>query len=136
VGFSWQAPLTAAQTVLSLADVSSGMSAIIFAQTIGGTIFVSVAQTVFANKLLSSLHAHVPGLDPLVVIGNGASGLRSAVGKVGERFVPDVLLAYNEAISDVFVVALVMSCLSILGAMAMEWRSVKEKEWQKGKKGV
>jgi len=123
-----QQPIIAAQTVLAPADISTGLAAIIFAQTMGGTIFVSVAQTAFANKLLSSLHTHVPGLDPEIVINNGASGLRNVVGKVGEQFVPGVLLAYNEAIASVFTVCVVMACLTVVGALGMEWKSVKGKK--------
>jgi hypothetical protein len=96
-----------------------------FAQTIGGAIFVSVGQTSFNNKLLSSLHDHVPNLDPEIVIGSGATGFRKAVDDIDPRSLPGVLLAYNEAITSLFIVAVVMACLTMVGSLGMEWRSVK-----------
>ncbi|KAH8591230.1 putative MFS toxin efflux pump [Bisporella sp. PMI_857] len=126
----YQQPMLAAQVVFnnSAADVSTGVSAIIFFQTLGGAILISVGQTVFSNRLLSTLRKRVPGLDPQVVVGNGAAGLRDAVAKVGERFVEGVLVAYDDAIARVFVVACVMAGISMVGALGMEWRSVKEKK--------
>src|SRR3954469_24574055 len=113
VGLGFQQAMLAAQTVLLQADVSTGLAVVIFAQTIGGTIFVSVGQTAFGNKLTSSLHTHVPDLDPAVVIAHGATGLRKAVGSINPDFIPGVLLAYNEAITTVFVVGVVVACLNM-----------------------
>jgi len=123
VGLGFQQPLLAAQTVLPPSSISTGLAAVIFSQTMGGAIFVSVAQTAFTNKLVSSLRTHVPTLDPAVVLGSGAAGLREVVGK---EWIGGVLLAYNEAVTRVFVVSLVMACLTVVGALGMEWRSVKE----------
>lgn len=86
---------------------------------------MSVAQTVFANKLLSSLRENVPGLDPEVVTANSAAGLRAAVEKVGPQFVPGVLSSYNDAVTGAIVVAVALSCLMMPGALATEWKSVK-----------
>ncbi|KAJ7158065.1 hypothetical protein C8R46DRAFT_908054, partial [Mycena filopes] len=45
-GFGMQQPVMAAQTVLSLKDIPTGTSLIIFAQTLGDALFVSVSQNV------------------------------------------------------------------------------------------
>ena len=36
------------------------------------------------------------------------------------------LVIYNEALRKVFVIGLVPSCLSVLGAVTLEWKSVKK----------
>lgn len=132
--------MPAAQTVLAPPDISTGLAAVIFAQTIGGAIFVSVGQTVFSNALISSLHAYVEDLDPEIVIGNGAMGLRHIVWGIDERFVTDVLIACDEAIKKVFVVGVVMTCAMMVGSLGMEWKSVQGKkvevEWIAGCIGV
>lgn len=120
--------MLAAQTVLKPTDISTGLAVVIFAQTVGGAIFVSVGQTSFNNKLLSSLHNHVPNLNPEIIIGSGAAGFRKPVDDVDPRSLPGVLLAYNEAITSVFIVAVVMACLTMMGSLGMEWRSVKGKK--------
>lgn len=37
------------------------------------------------------------------------------------------LIAYNEALRKVFQVGLIISCLAVLGAITLEWRSVLKK---------
>ncbi|MCJ1307148.1 hypothetical protein MMC25_000794 [Agyrium rufum] len=49
-GLAIQQAHSAAQTVLSNADVPTGAVVIIFAQILGGTLFISVADAVFTNR--------------------------------------------------------------------------------------
>lgn len=121
-----QQPMMAVQTVLDPVDIPVGIAAIIFAQGLGGAIFLSVGQSVFQNKLLSELLVQVPELDPEIVMSNGAWGLTSAIDKIGAQYVEGVLTAYNAAIVLCFVVGTVMAALSIIGALGMEWKSVKK----------
>ncbi|KAJ7197953.1 major facilitator superfamily domain-containing protein [Mycena pura] len=93
VGIGQQQPLLAAQTVLDQRDVPTGTSIMMFGTTIGGAIFISIGQNVFTNKLLAGLGAHVPDIDPAIVLSTGATSLKSAI---PANFVPGVLLAYNE----------------------------------------
>ncbi|KAJ7152947.1 major facilitator superfamily domain-containing protein [Mycena filopes] len=124
VGFGMQQPVMAAQTVLSLKDIPTGTSLIMFAQTLGGALFVSVGQNVFTNKLASGLASSVPGVNPAIVLSAGATSLRNAV---DPQYLPAVLQVYNHALITAFQVSIAMACLSLVGALAMEWRSVKGK---------
>ena len=45
--------------------------------------------------------------------------MRAVVVKVGNQFIPGFLTAYNEAVTTVFIVSVMMA------ALGMEWRSVK-----------
>ncbi|KAL8910440.1 MAG: hypothetical protein Q9171_004278, partial [Xanthocarpia ochracea] len=78
-GLGMNQPLMAAQTVLPLDDVSIGTALVIFAQTLGGAIFVSAAQNVFTNDLLANLQRLLPSIDPAVVLTAGATELREVV---------------------------------------------------------
>jgi hypothetical protein len=122
LGLGMQQPLMAVQTVLDLADVSTGTAVVIFAQTIGGSVFLLVAENKFSNKLLHYLQNGVPTLNPALVLGTGATELRA---NVPAQNLPGVLIAYNSAISNTFSIAVTMGSLSILGALCMEWKSVK-----------
>ncbi|KAJ7764906.1 major facilitator superfamily domain-containing protein [Mycena metata] len=122
VGFGMQQPIMAAQTVLSLEDIPTGTSLIMFAQTLGGALFVSVGQNVFTNKLASGLASNVPGVDPSIVLNAGATSLRDAV---DPQYLSAVISVYNEALVNVFYVSVAMACLSLAGSLAMEWRSIK-----------
>ncbi|KAJ7124552.1 major facilitator superfamily domain-containing protein [Mycena epipterygia] len=124
VGFGMQQPVIAAQTVLNLEDVPTGTSLILFMQTIGGALFISVAQNVFTNKLVSGLRDHVPGVNPAIVLSAGATSLQTAV---DSKFLPAVLSVYNQALVSAFYVSVALACLSIVGALSIEWKSVKGK---------
>ncbi|KAJ6603601.1 major facilitator superfamily transporter [Mycena vulgaris] len=128
VGLGMQQPMLAVQNVLVLQDVPIGTSIIKFSQTLGGALFISIAQNVFANKLVSGLVENVPGVSPKLVLSAGATSLKDAV---APEFLAGVLEAYNQALVAAFYVAIAMSCLSLVGAVAMEWRSIKGKDTEK-----
>lgn len=96
-----------------------------FAQTLGGALFISVAQNIFTNRLLTNLEQLVPNLDATIVISAGATDLKNVVDP-GD--LQAVLTAYNGAITQCFYVAVAMACLSFVGAIFMEWKSVKGKK--------
>lgn len=124
-GSGFQQPLIAAQTVLPLEDVPIGTSVVMFVQLLGGALIVSVAQNIFGNALVTNLHANVPGLNPAAVTRSGATNLLSVV---GPEFIDKVLIAYNAALTKTFQIPLVLACLSLFGAILMEWKSVKGKK--------
>ncbi|MCJ1243902.1 MFS sugar transporter [Trapelia coarctata] len=125
VGSGFQQPLIAAQTVLPLEDIPVGTSTVMFIQLLGGSLFVSVAQNVFSNALVTNLLTSVPGLNPAAVTQSGVTNLLSVV---GQGSIGKVLVAYNAAITKTFQIPLVLSCLTLFGALLMEWRSVKGKK--------
>ncbi|KUJ18026.1 MFS general substrate transporter [Mollisia scopiformis] len=124
-GMGIQQPMMAVQAVLNPIDIPVGITAIIFAQALGGAVFLSIGQSVFQNKLVIKLKEWVPGLDPEIVIANGAWGLRKKVESLGIQWVSGTLEAYNDAVVITFVVATAMAALSMIGALGMEWKSVK-----------
>ncbi|KAL2884286.1 hypothetical protein SGCOL_000227 [Colletotrichum sp. CLE4] len=126
-GMGMQMPLAAIQTVLKGADVSLGTSSLILAQTLAGSIFLSVAQSLFQSRLLIELAAQAPQVDAQVVIGHGASGIKDMVAeRYGGAAALDVLGAYNHALRACFLLCIVLSCLTGIGALGTEWRSVRE----------
>jgi hypothetical protein len=123
IGLGQQQAGLAAQTVLPTADVPVGISLKFFGQQLGGAVLVSVGQNVLSTKLVSGL-AGLPNLDPKVVVSLGATELRNYV---GADDLAEVLRVYNHALDDVFVVAMIIASLSILGAALTEWKSVRGK---------
>ncbi|KAJ6579575.1 major facilitator superfamily domain-containing protein [Mycena vulgaris] len=124
VGFGMQQPIMAAQTVLSLQDIPTGTSLIMFMQTLGGALFVSVGQNVFTNKLVSGLATQVPGVNPAIILSAGATSLRTSI---DAQYLPSVLSVYNQALVSAYYVSVAMACLSLVGSLAIEWKSVKGK---------
>lgn len=124
MGCTFQAPNLAAQTVLATKDVPVGTSLMFFSQLLGGAIFISVGSNVLSNELLKHLTG-IPGINPAQLLSQGATALTQGL---APSAVAPVLSAYNESLRIVLQVGLVMTCLTLLGALTLEWRSVKSKK--------
>jgi MFS family permease len=126
VGFGMQQTLIAVQTVLPIVDVPVGTAIIMFAQMLGGALFLSVGQNVFNNTLIKNLlAARIPNFNPGIVVSAGATELQSKLSAADK--VP-VLIAYNDALATTFYVSVACAAFSAIGALAMEWKSVKGKK--------
>jgi hypothetical protein len=133
IGMGMQQPMMAVQAVLPMDDVPIATSTVAFAQTLGAAVLIAVAQAVFQNRLIANLPVELTGSD-----GSSASDLLQAGAtdiytKVPPQLLPSVLIAFNNALTDVYIVSICMSALTIFGSLAMEWRSVKKKSQDSSK---
>ena len=124
LGIGMQQATLAAQAVLKRKDAPIGIALVMFCQQLGGAVFVSVGQSVFTNQLVKGLRG-VAGISPTVVVNTGATDLRQVVDPSNIR---GVVVAYNGALTKTFTVALAMACLSIIGALCIEWKNIKPKK--------
>jgi hypothetical protein len=95
-----------------------------FMQQLGGAIFVPVAQNIFASALVRKLSG-VAGLDTTAILNTGATEL--------ERIVPagelnTVVNAYSYASTRVFLLGAGLSACMMIGALGVEWKSIKKPE--------
>ncbi|KAL1595710.1 MFS sugar transporter [Paraconiothyrium brasiliense] len=125
VGFGMQQALVAVQTALPKNDVPIGTAIMMFSQTLGGALFISVGQNVFTNQLVKNLQSVVPDLNPSIVLAVGATELKN---QIEEKFLSGVLTAYNAALTQTFYVSVATASMSIFGAAFVEWKSMKGKE--------
>ena len=121
LGACFQAPNMAAQTVLPRNEVSIGASLMLFGQTLFGAVFAAVGQNVLDNQLARRL-AGVADITAAEIEMYGTTGVLDLIPDTYRR---QGLAAYNDSLRMCFLVATVMACLAILGAVAMEWKSVK-----------
>lgn len=117
-----QAPNMAAQTVLPRDQVSIGAALMLFGQTLFGSIFVSIGQNVLDGELVKRLAAFAT-VTPAQIESAGAAGLAALI---PEEYHGAFLAAYNSSLRVCFVIGVTMACISILGGLGMEWRSVKK----------
>lgn len=113
-----QVATLASQTVLDRKDVPIGMTLMFFMQQLGGAIFVSVGLSVLDTQLTRRLS----GVYDLNVASMGATEFRRAV---PPEILDKVLIAYNAALREVFIVGICLSCIALLGAVLIEFKSVK-----------
>lgn len=123
LGTGMQQSSLAAQTILAQKDVSMGISIMFFAQSLGGALFICVGQSLFTTRLVSGL-SHISGIDPRALLTAGATEVRNVV---AQEYLGAVLWSYNEALSKAFIVALAVSCFSVLPALGMEWKKIEKR---------
>jgi hypothetical protein len=125
-GLGMQQTMVAVQASLPAAEIPIGTAIMMFSQTLGGALFIAVAQNVFENQLISNIAAaHIPGVEPQEVVNTGATEIQSVI---APHLLPAVLNAYNAAVTHTFYVSVALACLSILGAVFVPWNSVKGKK--------
>nr|XP_036581194.1 major facilitator superfamily transporter [Colletotrichum truncatum]KAF6789462.1 major facilitator superfamily transporter [Colletotrichum truncatum] len=126
VGLGGQQCIIAAQTVFEGGDIALATSVLMFLQSLGGAVFLAVAQNIFSSRLVSELHRNVPNVNPAVVIEAGASELISSMRKVYPESIDGIIDAYNKSLQTVFLIATILGCLTVFGAVFIEWKSVKK----------
>ncbi|KOS48162.1 hypothetical protein ACN38_g938 [Penicillium nordicum] len=122
IGTGLQQPSLAAQTILPMEEVAIGVSLMFFSQSLGGAVFIAVAQSLFQNYLGAEL-PHIQGIDSAKVLAAGATGLVDAV---PADKLTEVLIVYNDGLHRSFIVGVAVSCLMIIPALTMEWKTIKK----------
>ena len=122
IGLGLQPPLIAVQTVLDMSEIPIATATMIFLQLFGASVFVSVGNSVLTNKLITYIARNVPGVSAAAAARAGATEIRNII---PPEFLQGVIQTYNDALVNVFQVVLVMACLTSVGSVAMEWKSVK-----------
>nr|POE78410.1 efflux pump roqt [Quercus suber] len=122
LGLSFQTPNLAVQNTLPKQDVPIGLALMLFGQLLGAAIFVSVGENVLGNQLVSRLSG-IPGFDSSQVTSAGATTI---IDSVPANDVNDVLIQYNASLQVVFMAGLIVACLTLLGAVALEWKPIKK----------
>ncbi|KAE8386728.1 hypothetical protein BDV23DRAFT_175240 [Aspergillus alliaceus] len=106
-GISFNAPISAVQTVLPKDDVPLGPVNCGLAQHFGPAVFVAIAQDIFTSGLLTNLARVVPGLDPATIESDG----------LPEIILGDVGRICGETSRYL---ALGLTCVTLVGSMLVE----------------
>ena len=116
-------PIVAIQNHLPASQNSIGMSLIVFSQTLGGSLFLSFAQTALSAGLKHALPILAPDVDSQVVINAGATGFRAVV---PNGSLQGVILSYSQAVNHVFYIATGAAVGTFIFSWGMGWKSVKK----------
>ncbi|EAW22604.1 MDR family MFS transporter [Aspergillus fischeri NRRL 181] len=126
VGAGFQIPMTAVQTVLPAEDIPIGTAAVMFFQTLGGALFIAVAQSVFQNGLISGLAKYAPTVDPAAIVKAGATEMRPVLTQLGQLDqLMNVIRAYMDGLRASYRVSLALVLVGFVVSLLMEWKSVK-----------
>jgi hypothetical protein len=127
IGAGFQIGAIVVQTVLPQEWVPVGTACIQFFQTLGGAIFIAVAQTVFQNGLIDKVQQDNLGINPYIFINSGASETREILTKMGrEDAIAPVLEAYMKGLKNTYYITLACAVCAFISTLFLEFRSVKE----------
>ncbi|RAH68809.1 MDR family MFS transporter [Aspergillus aculeatinus CBS 121060] len=127
-GFGFNIPLIAVQASLPPDDIATATAIVMFAQNLSGALFIAIAQNLFQNRLVAAVVQYAPDVAPGDVIAAGAADLASSF---SPAVLPQLQEAYNAATTQTFYLPVAGSALSILGAVFLEWLSVKREKTAK-----
>lgn len=126
IGLMMQVPLILAQTVLKLDDVPTGTAVMVFVQSLGGALFISVGQNVLSNELIKGLQAtNIPGIDAHAILNMGATSIKTMF---NAEQLPLVLEAYNSALVKTFYCATATAVFGFFASLGVEWINIKGKK--------
>ena len=91
-------------------------------QLVSGALSLSIAQSLFANRLLSSLPHFAPNVDPKLVLITGATELRKAFTR---EDLPGILLSYLTGLKAAWAMAIAAAGLTVLASFLPEFKSIR-----------
>jgi hypothetical protein len=113
------------QSALAPADVPIGVAFILSVQSFGSTVFITLAQAVFSEVLISKLQKHLPDLDAAAIKNDGATQLESFVPANDCPVVPAI---YNSALTRTYLVSTAMACATVLGLVGIGLSKIPQDE--------
>lgn len=102
-------------------------------QSISGAYFITVAQSLFANRMLQTLSTTAPSIDTVKVINTGASEIQH-VFEGGD--LAAVLGAYMVGIKSVFAFSLAGSVFTVIIALVIPFKRLPDYEGKKSEEKV
>lgn len=123
VGLGTQLPIVAVQSVLAVSDMPSGIAVICFFQVLGPSIFISIGQAVFNNRLVAGLEAYIPGFDDAAAIVD--VGALNVTGLVNSTYSTATVHAYSDALDQTWYIVVAVAGLSAIGAVGMGWKRLE-----------
>lgn len=124
VGIGFQGPQVAVQAVLSKQDTPVGIGIIQFAQGIGPAIFTAVSQSIFLAQFRKGLERAGLARDEITMVSSGANPPNLSMNEAEKHAVSR---AYARGLTETFYLPVALSCLTAVGALGMEWCSVRSK---------
>ncbi|KAL4867783.1 hypothetical protein BDV12DRAFT_186462 [Aspergillus spectabilis] len=127
IGAGFQVPMTAVQTSLKAEDIPQGTAAVMFFQTLGGALFIAVAQSLFQNGLIEGIGKYAPSVEPAKIVEAGATEMRGVLEDLGQLDqLRGVILAFLDGLKDTYRLSLALFCVAFVIACFFEWKSVKD----------
>ncbi|KAK4225742.1 major facilitator superfamily-domain-containing protein [Podospora fimiseda] len=122
-GLGMQMSILALQSTLKPADISIGMSVLVFFQTLGVAVLLAVSTSIFQTSLQSQISLEAPNADAAAIIHAGATHFRNVV---ASEDLQGVLVAYCTSLSRPFYLAAACGVLGFGTSFLMGWTDLRK----------
>ncbi|KAK7747293.1 hypothetical protein SLS53_001546 [Cytospora paraplurivora] len=127
VGVGFQLGILVVQSVLPRGDIPVATACVQFFQSLGGAVFVAVAQTVFQNGLVEGVRRGVPRLDPAVLTDAGVSQSKEILRRLGlEAYTTVVMEAYLTGLRRAYYITVACAAGAFCAAAGLSWVDIKK----------
>ncbi|KAJ7041891.1 major facilitator superfamily domain-containing protein [Mycena alexandri] len=93
-----------------------------FAQQLGGTVGLGVAEPIFASELAKNLRKFAPDA-PALIVEQTPTAIYSAIPK---EMIPGVVLSYNDAIRTLFLAGVPIACMGLIAVLFIKNIRIKK----------
>ncbi|GJN88969.1 hypothetical protein Rhopal_001940-T1 [Rhodotorula paludigena] len=122
MGALYMMSFLASQTLAKPADKSKAASLVCFTQILGGTIWVSASNAIYANKFKNGIEL-IPGVDVAAVLASGVDRFREVV---EPEQLPAVVDVSVEALWNVFTSCAIIAAVGALAVGGIRWVKMDE----------
>ncbi|KAB5542873.1 major facilitator superfamily domain-containing protein [Coniochaeta sp. 2T2.1] len=129
IGVGFQAGVLVVQNTVSIEWVPQATACVQFFQSLGGSIFVAVAQSVFQNGLIKGITRDVPGIPPETFIHSGASQVREILKQLhAEQYLNAVLTAYLTGLRHSYYITVACATAGFFLACGLSWKKIEKRK--------
>ncbi|OJJ77955.1 hypothetical protein ASPBRDRAFT_191217 [Aspergillus brasiliensis CBS 101740] len=133
MGWTYQVALTNAQVNVAPHDMSQATATVIFSLSIGGSFFLSSAQSAFNNELINYLRKNLPEVNPEIALGTGATEIRKVFTAAQ---IPVVIDAYVTGLQAVWAIMIAACGIATLLGFLGSWKRLNAEKLKEAAGGA
>ena len=128
IGVGFQTGVLVVQNTMPLEWVPVATACVQFFQSLGGAIFIAVAQAVFQNGLTEGVQKNAPGIPPEIFINSGASQVREILRTMHrEDLTEAVLNSYLQGLRYSYYITVACAAAAFVAACGLSWKKISRR---------
>ncbi|KAH6842994.1 major facilitator superfamily domain-containing protein [Chaetomium sp. MPI-CAGE-AT-0009] len=129
IGVGFQTGVLVVQNSVSHEWIPQATACVQFFQSMGGAIFIAVAQAVFQNGLTAGIERDAPGLPAQAFIHSGASQIPQVLAGLGaEDRLGAVLTAYLDGLRNSYFITVGCAAAAFVAACGLSWKKIQKRK--------
>ncbi|KAL2132932.1 hypothetical protein VTI74DRAFT_3153 [Chaetomium olivicolor] len=129
IGIGFQTGVLVVQNTMPHEWIPQATACVQFFQSLGGAIFIAVAQAVFQNGLTEGIEKDAPGLPPQIFINSGASQIPQVLERLhASQYLTAVLTAYLQGLRNSYFITVACAGAAFFAACGLSWKKIQKRK--------